>query len=113
MKYRPRRIVEQALFDSHHGSVDRGAPRRSQPARCGSEPVVTGTLPQRVNCPRWAGRTPGVLDAGQADVTYLELVASLAAHQAPVTAAERDELIELLEAMGMPTDSIGKLNVQS
>ena len=43
----------------------------------------------------------------------IELAASLAAHQAPVTAAERDELLELLEAMGMPTDPIGKLNVQA
>jgi hypothetical protein len=29
-----------------------------------------------------------------------------------VTAAERDELLALLEAMSMPTDPIGKLNVQ-
>ena len=42
----------------------------------------------------------------------IELAASLAAHQAPVTAAERDELRELLEAMGMPTDPIGALNVR-
>jgi predicted glycosyltransferase len=42
----------------------------------------------------------------------IELAASLAAHQVPVTAAERDELRELLEAMGMPTDPIGQLNVQ-
>ena len=42
----------------------------------------------------------------------IELAASLAAHNAPVTAAERDELLALLEAMDMPTDPIGKLNVQ-
>lgn len=42
----------------------------------------------------------------------IELAASLAAHQVPVTAAERDELRALLEAMGMPTDPIGQLNVQ-
>jgi hypothetical protein len=42
----------------------------------------------------------------------IELAASLAAQQAPVTAAERDELRALLEAMRMPTDPIGELNVQ-
>jgi hypothetical protein len=42
----------------------------------------------------------------------IELAASLAAQQAPVTAAERDELRALLEAMRMPTDPIDKLNVQ-
>ena len=42
----------------------------------------------------------------------IELAASLAAHNMPVTAEERDELRGLLEAMGMPTDPIGQLNVQ-
>ena len=42
----------------------------------------------------------------------IELAASLAAHHTPVTAAERDELLALLEAMEMPTDPIEKLNVQ-
>jgi hypothetical protein len=42
----------------------------------------------------------------------IELAASLAAHNTPVTAAERDELLALLEAMDMPTDPIDKLNVQ-
>jgi hypothetical protein len=42
----------------------------------------------------------------------IELAASLAAEHAPVTAAERDELRALLEAMRMPTDPIAKLNVQ-
>jgi hypothetical protein len=41
-----------------------------------------------------------------------ELVASLGTHKAAVTAAERDELLGLLEAMGMPTDPIAQLNVQ-
>jgi hypothetical protein len=42
----------------------------------------------------------------------IELAASLAAHNTPVTPEERDELLALLEAMRMPTDPIGKLNVQ-
>jgi hypothetical protein len=42
----------------------------------------------------------------------IELAASLAAQHAPVSAAERDELRALLEAMRMPTDPIAKLNVQ-
>jgi hypothetical protein len=42
----------------------------------------------------------------------IELAASLAAQHAPVTAAERDELRALLEAMRMPTDPIAELNVQ-
>jgi hypothetical protein len=42
----------------------------------------------------------------------IELAASLAAHKTPVTAVERDELRALLEAMRMPTDPIGQLNVQ-
>ena len=42
----------------------------------------------------------------------IELAASLAAHNTPVTPEERDELLALLEAMSMPTDPIGKLNVQ-
>jgi hypothetical protein len=42
----------------------------------------------------------------------IELAASLAAHHAPVTAAERDELRALLEAMDLPTDPIAELNVQ-
>ncbi|MGH3192369.1 MAG: hypothetical protein ACRDPY_18755 [Streptosporangiaceae bacterium] len=42
----------------------------------------------------------------------IELAASLAAQHTPVTAAERDELLALLQAMGMPTDPIERLNVQ-
>ena len=43
----------------------------------------------------------------------IELAASLAAHNTPVTPEERDELRALLEAMDMATDPIGQLNVQS
>jgi hypothetical protein len=49
---------------------------------------------------------------GEYEELTIELAASLAAHNTPVTAAERDELLALLEATGMPTDPIGKLNVQ-
>ena len=42
----------------------------------------------------------------------IELVASLAAHQAPVSRAERGELRDLLEATAMPTGPIGELNVR-
>jgi len=42
----------------------------------------------------------------------IELAASLAAHNTPVTPEERDELRVLLEAMSMPTDPIEQLNVQ-
>jgi hypothetical protein len=42
----------------------------------------------------------------------IELAAALAAGQAAVTAAERDELLALLEAMQMPTEPIGRLNVR-
>jgi hypothetical protein len=70
---------------------------------------------------RFAGRlTNSVLwsiermrDGGEYGEMTAELAASMAKHQAPVTAAERDELLELLEAMGIPTDTIGKLSVQS
>jgi len=51
-------------------------------------------------------------EGGEYEELTIELAASLAAHNAPVTAAERDELLALLEAMDMPTDPIGKLNVQ-
>ncbi len=42
----------------------------------------------------------------------IELAAALAANGTPVTAAERDELLGLLEAMRMPTDPIERLNVR-
>jgi len=51
-------------------------------------------------------------DGGEYGELAIELAASLAAHRTPVTAAERDELLALLEAMGMPTDPIPELNVQ-
>jgi hypothetical protein len=69
---------------------------------------------------RFAGRVPAqtletielMRSGGEYGELTIELAASLAAHQVPVTAAERDELRALLEAMGMPTDPIGRLNVQ-
>ena len=51
-------------------------------------------------------------EGGEYGELTIELAASLAAEHAPVTAAERDELLALLEAMDMPTDPIGQLNVQ-
>jgi hypothetical protein len=51
-------------------------------------------------------------EGGEYGELTIELAASLAAHHTPVTAAERDELLALLVAMDMPTDPIGKLNVQ-
>ncbi len=42
----------------------------------------------------------------------IELAASLAAHNTPVTPEESDELLALMEAMNMPTDPIEQLNVQ-
>jgi hypothetical protein len=51
-------------------------------------------------------------EGGEYGELAIELAASLAAHNTPVTAAERDELLALLEATDMPTDPIGKLNVQ-
>lgn len=51
-------------------------------------------------------------EGGEYGDLTIELAASLAAHNVPVTAGERDELLALLEAMEMPTDPIGKLNVR-
>ena len=42
----------------------------------------------------------------------IELAAALAAGGVAVTAGERDELLALLEAMGMPTGPIAELNVR-
>jgi hypothetical protein len=42
----------------------------------------------------------------------IELAASLAAHNTPVTPEERDQLRAMLESMGMHTEPIGRLNVQ-
>lgn len=41
----------------------------------------------------------------------IELAATLAATGTPVSAAERDELQALLDAMGMPTDPVQHLTV--
>jgi hypothetical protein len=73
------------------------------------------SLPQK-----FAGRIPPhtqeiieLMDGGgEYGELTIELAASLAAHNTPVTAEERDELRALLEAMGMPTEPIGRLNVQ-
>jgi hypothetical protein len=51
-------------------------------------------------------------EGGEYGELTIELAASLAAHHVPVTAAERDDLLALLEATDMPTDPIGKLNVR-
>jgi len=69
---------------------------------------------------RFADRIPartleiiGLMDGGgEYGELTIELAASLAAHHTPVTPAERDELLALLRAMGMPTDPIARLNVQ-
>jgi hypothetical protein len=69
---------------------------------------------------RFAGRVPqSTLDTlnlmdggGEYGELTIELAASLAAHKTPVTSDERDELQALLEAMHMPTDPIGQLNVR-
>jgi hypothetical protein len=73
------------------------------------------SLPQKFD-----GRVPqNTLDilnlmdgGGEYGELTIELAASLAAHKTPVTPDERDELQVLLEAMHMPTDPIGQLNVQ-
>ena len=49
---------------------------------------------------------------GEYGLLTIELAASLAAHNTPVTPEERDDLLALLEAMNMPTDPIEQLNVQ-
>jgi len=51
-------------------------------------------------------------EGGEYGELTIELAASLAAHNTPVTPAERDELLALLEATDMPADPIRKLNVQ-
>src|SRR5580700_5085810 len=73
------------------------------------------SLPQRF-ADRIPARTREIIELMEGGGEYgeltIELAASLAAHHVPVTAAERDELLGLLEAMGMPTDPIGRLNVE-
>ena len=73
------------------------------------------SLPRRFSN-RIPARTREIIDLMEGGGEYgeltIELAASLAAHHVPVTAAERDELLGLLEAMGMPTDPIGRLNVE-
>jgi hypothetical protein len=73
------------------------------------------SLPQRFG-DRIPARTREIIELMEGGGEYgeltIELAASLAAHHVPVTAAERDELLGLLEAMHMPTDPIADLNVQ-
>jgi hypothetical protein len=73
------------------------------------------SLPRRF-ADRIPARTREIIDLMEGGGEYgeltIELAASLAAHHVPVTAAERDELLGLLEAMHMPTDPIADLNVQ-
>ena len=73
------------------------------------------SLPRRF-ADRIPGRTLEIIELMEGGGEYgeltIELAASLAAHHVPVTAAERDELLGLLEATGMPTDPIGRLNVE-
>lgn len=69
---------------------------------------------------RFAGRIPPrtleiielMEGGGEYGELTIELAAALAARGVAVTAAERDELLGLLEAMGMPTDPIATLNVR-
>ena len=49
---------------------------------------------------------------GEYGELVIELAAALAAQDVPVTTGERDELRDLLDAMGMPTDPIGQLKLQ-
>jgi hypothetical protein len=73
------------------------------------------SLPRRF-ADRIPARTREIIELMESGGEYgeltIELAASLAAHHVPITAAERDELFALLEAMGMPTEPIGRLNVQ-
>src|SRR5438477_8646275 len=97
----------------------------SRPSRRGKEPEGTvmdkyeiarraSDLPRRFadRIPRDTLEIIELMDGGgEYGELTIELAAALAAHQAPVTPGERDELRELLEAMGMPTDPIEQLNV--
>jgi hypothetical protein len=73
------------------------------------------SLPRRF-ADRVPARTREIIELMEGGGEYgeltIELAAALAAHKSPVTTAERDELLGLLEAMHMPTDPIAELNVQ-
>ena len=73
------------------------------------------SLPRRF-ADRIPARTQEIIELMEGGGEYgeltIELAASLAAHHVPVTTAERDELLGLLQAMGMPTDPVGRLNVE-
>jgi hypothetical protein len=70
----------------------------------------------RVFADRIPARTLEIIElmdgGGEYGELTVELAAALAAHHTPVTAAERDELLALLQAMDMPTDPIAELNVR-
>jgi hypothetical protein len=76
---------------------------------------LASSLPQRF-ADRIPARTREIIELMEGGGEYgeltIELAASLAAHHVPVTTAERDELLALLEAMHMPTDPIADLNVE-
>ena len=69
---------------------------------------------------RFADRVPAdtraiiqIMDeGGEYGELTTELTAALAEYQTAVTAAERDELLALLEATEAPTDLVEELNVQ-
>ena len=73
------------------------------------------SLPRRF-ADRIPARTREIIELTEGGGEYgeltIELAAALAAHKSPVTAAERGELLGLLEAMHMPTDPIAELNVE-
>lgn len=50
-------------------------------------------------------------EGGEYGELAIDLAAALAKNGAPVTAAEQQELLKLLEAQHMPTDPIEQLNV--
>jgi hypothetical protein len=73
------------------------------------------SLPQRF-ADRIPARTREIIELMEGGGEYgeltIELAAALAAEKSPVSAAERDELLALLEATGMPTDPVAELNVE-
>ena len=80
-------------------------------ARKSSKPAADGL---QTASPRHTLEIIELMDGGgEYGELTIELAASLAAHNTPVTPEERDELLALLEAMNMPTDPIEQLNVQS
>jgi hypothetical protein len=52
-------------------------------------------------------------EGGEYGELMIELTASLAASHAPVTRREKDELLALLQATGMPAEDIERLAVRA